>query len=233
MKHSPRRATSLHAQTRRVCAVLTILLMHPLACPRADAQADKTAERNARRAQLQMQELKQQLDAALAAKTQAEAAKAEAEKRQQADAQAVTRLSSALKKTETARKALMTDKAELSTRVAALQGEFSDSQRGTAQTLADKERDFAAQIKTREAAQGQLQTRFDQQLAAVAECSSKNERLVALGAELLERYRKKDFAAVLSQNEPVLGLGDVQMFNLVQDYRDRTDAERFRAASRR
>ncbi|MBC7956230.1 MAG: hypothetical protein H7Y33_10220, partial [Cytophagales bacterium] len=59
------------------------------------------------------------------------------------------------------------------------------------------------------------------------ECSAKNERLVKISAELLDRYRSKSVADVLSQRDPVLGLGDVQMFNLVQEYRDKADAERF------
>jgi len=54
--------------------------------------------------------------------------------------------------------------------------------------------------------------------------------LVVLGAGLLQLYRDKGLREITRQQEPLLGLGDVQMFNLVQDYRDKTDAERFRPA---
>ena len=53
---------------------------------------------------------------------------------------------------------------------------------------------------------------------------------MVLGAGLLQRYRDKGLREITRQQEPLLGLGDVQMFNLVQDYRDKTDAERFRPA---
>jgi hypothetical protein len=45
--------------------------------------------------------------------------------------------------------------------------------------------------------------------------------------ELLNRYRNKSVTDVIKQRDPVLGMGDVEMFNIVQDYRDKADAERF------
>ena len=65
------------------------------------------------------------------------------------------------------------------------------------------------------------QRKHDTQVAQLGECSAKNERLVKLSAELLDLYRNKGVGDVLNQRDPVLGLGDVQMFNLVQEYRDK------------
>ena len=66
-----------------------------------------------------------------------------------------------------------------------------------------------------------------QQARLVTECSSKNDRLVLLNAELLESWRGKGVFDALRQREPVLGLGAVQMFNRAQDYRDKAETERF------
>jgi hypothetical protein len=71
------------------------------------------------------------------------------------------------------------------------------------------------------------QQRFGEQARLVTTCTDKNERLVKLSAELLTRWQGKGVMDTLRQREPVLGLFDVQMFNLVQDYRDKTENEKF------
>ena len=38
--------------------------------------------------------------------------------------------------------------------------------------------------------------------------------------------RRKGFVDVARQRDPLLGLGDVDMYNLVQDYHDRIGAEK-------
>jgi hypothetical protein len=47
--------------------------------------------------------------------------------------------------------------------------------------------------------------------------------------ELLDRYRGKTVSDVVKQKEPLLGLGEVAAFDMLQDYRDKIDAERFTA----
>jgi hypothetical protein len=66
----------------------------------------------------------------------------------------------------------------------------------------------------------------DEQTQFLAECSARNERLVLIGGELLRLYRDKGVVDVVRQREPVLGLGEVQLFEAAQTYRDRIDAER-------
>jgi hypothetical protein len=68
--------------------------------------------------------------------------------------------------------------------------------------------------------------RFDNEEKSLATCTEHNARLVEVGHELLVRVRQKGFLDIVKQEEPLLGLGDVEMFNLIQAYRDKIDAER-------
>jgi len=111
-----------------------------------------------------------------------------------------------------------------------LQQQVDAAQAEKAKAEADKtaaEKQLAEHAKARDEQQAQAQRRHDEQVAQIADCSNKNERLVKLSAELLERWRTKSVSDVMRQHEPLLGLGDVEMFNLVQEYRDKADAERY------
>ena len=61
----------------------------------------------------------------------------------------------------------------------------------------------------------------------MTECTEKNERLLQLGNTLIERYRDKGVLEALRNREPITGLSGVGEFNLVQDWHDKADAERF------
>jgi chromosome segregation ATPase len=58
-----------------------------------------------------------------------------------------------------------------------------------------------------------------------AACEGDNRKLYQLNVELLERYRKKGVFDALLQHEPVTGLKDVDMQNVIQKYRDEIDAQ--------
>lgn len=184
--------------------------------PGAALAADKNAEKAARRLQLQMQSLQQQVQEAQAAKTRAEADKAALDQRVSAQAQQVARMQGPLRKTRDALKAAEAARATLAATVAALEAQ-----------LAEQTRNAEAATRRHDEQQALSQRQRDEQVALVAECTAKNERLMRLSAELLDRYRDKGVLDALRQRDVVLGLGDVEMFNLVQDYRDKADAERF------
>jgi len=196
-----------------------------LACG-APAQSDRSAERATRRLQLQLQDLQQQVDAAQAAKAKAEADKTAADKQLAEQGQQVTRL-----KGQVGQMAVLQEKlraaeakrAEIEAAKTALEKQLDEQKRSNEAALAAKTRELEG--KTREVAA--LAKVRDDQTVEVAECARKNERLIKLSAELLERWRTKSVSDVLHQKEPVLGLGDVEMFNLVQEYRDKADAERY------
>lgn len=189
----------------------------------AAAQSGDDTKKAARRAQLQMQQLQQQAQEAQAAKAKVESDKAALDKTVVEQSQQMARLRGALPKVQERLKAAEAERSELVAKVAALEKQLAEQKAGAeaAQTSAERN------VKLRDEQQAQLQRRHDAQQAQVGECSAKNERLVKISAELLNRYRNKSVADVLSQRDPVLGLGDVQMFNLVQEYRDKADAERY------
>ena len=198
-----------------------------LNAPAADAQQDKAT----RRLQLQLQSLQQQLQDAQAAKAAADAARAEAEKKLAAQAAELPRSQGALRKSTEALKAGEAVRAALQAQVAALEKQLADDRRQAEEGRAAQVRERSALVKAHEARQAELQARFEGQQSQVAECVDKNQRLVKLGAELIDRYRSKGLTDVLRQNDVLLGLGDVQMFNIVQNYRDQADGMRFSPAA--
>ncbi len=211
--------------------ILLCLLVLGLGLSAPAHAADKTADKAARRLQLQMQNLQQQLQEAQDAKAKAESDKAEVDKQLLEQTEQVTKLTAALRKTGDSLKSSDATRAQLAASVAALDKQLADEKRNHEEATALKARELAAYTRLRDEQQASLQRKHDDQVAQVAECTTKNTKLVRLSGELLERYRGKTVKDVLTQREPVLGLGDVQMFNLVQEYRDRADAERYTPSS--
>ena len=222
---------SVIAVSRVRLAAGALVALAWLAAPGPTWAQDKAQERLVRRLQLQLQSAQQQLQEAQSAKTKAEADKAAVDKQLAEQVQQLGGLKGALGKSSAGLKAAEGERAALGGQLAAANASFEKQ-------LAEAKRadELALAAKSKELAQ--LGTQRDQQLAAaqklredqaaqIGECAGKNDRLVRLGSELLDRYRKKSVADVLKQQDPVLGLGDVQMFNLVQEYRDKADAERY------
>jgi chromosome segregation ATPase len=218
--------TSAQRTRPRAALLLTCALLAGLSGP-AGAQQDRNAERNARRLQLQLQNLQQQLDEAQAARAKLDADNAAAQKALAAQKSEIPRAQGALRKKSEELQASEAARAELASRVDALEKQLAEQKRSSDDALAAKDRTLAQALALHQKQEGELGARFEAQAGQLGECSDKNRRLVTLGAELLDRYRKKGFGEVLRQREPVLGLGDVEMFNLVQDYRDKLDAQRF------
>ena len=214
-------------------AVLLTAVLAGAAAP-ALAQQDRSAEKAARRQQQQMQALQQQVSQAQAEKAKIEQDRerdrAAVDKQLQARSQAAARALAGQRTSDERLKALQAEQQQLAARVAELEKAAEDQRRQAEIALAGKDRELAqaAQAQARlEADRGQWQQRFGEQARAVVECTDKNERLVALSAELLNRWQGKGVFDALREREPVLGWNDVQIFNLVQDYRDKTDSERF------
>jgi chromosome segregation ATPase len=194
------------------------------------AQADRSAEKAVRRQQQQVQALQQQVSQAQAEKAKVEQDRAAIEKQLQGHSQAAARASAAQRAAAEKLKALETEKAQLTARVAELEKAAEAQRLASEQALAGKDRELAqaaVAFKGKEGERAEWQQRFGQQARLVTECSDKNERLLKVSAELLNRWRGKSVIDALRQAEPVLGLNDVQTFNLVQEYRDKAESERF------
>jgi hypothetical protein len=61
-------------------------------------------------------------------------------------------------------------------------------------------------------------------------CEAKNTELAKIGADLLERYRDKSCLDAQAQNEPFTGIARVRLENLMEEYKDRVAASRFKTA---
>jgi chromosome segregation ATPase len=189
--------------------------------------ADKNAERATRRLQLQMQALQQQLQEAQAAQQKVNAEKAEVAKELTQKTQLAAQLKGPLAKATTELKAVTAEREQLSARVQALEKQLTEQRSSHEEALAAKTREGALAVRQREEQQAGVQKRLDEQIAQVAECSVKNLRLLQVSADILDRFRDRSITNVDKLRESLLGLGDVQMFNEVQEYRDKTAAERF------
>ena len=208
--------------------VRSALVALGLALAASCALAEQTpAEKAARRMQLQLQNLQQQLQEAQAAKSKVESDKAAVDQQLGEQTTQAEQLKTSFSKLEARLRASEKARAELTANVKSLEKQLADEKLSHEQALAQKARELAQYTKLRDEQQAQLQRKHDDQVALVAECTSKNGKLLHLNVELLNRYRNKSVTDVIKQREPVLGMGDVEMFNMVQDYRDKADAERF------
>ncbi len=77
-----------------------------------------------------------------------------------------------------------------------------------------------------ERAQSALQETLKSAHAQTTACETKNLALYRFGTELLEHYRDKGVWDALLQKEPVAQLKDVEIENLLAEYRDKLDAAR-------
>jgi hypothetical protein len=207
--------------------VLGLMMCAPLF---ASAQQDRNAEKAQRRLQQQLQQAQQQLTQAQAEKTKAEQDRAALEKKAKGRSQSSARIAAAQRAKDQSLKQALTEKEELSQRVAMIEKTREEERRESGRLLATREREvvLAKQaLKDKEDERVELQARFGEQVRLVTQCGDKNEKLGKLSVELINRYRNKGVFEALAQKEPLIGLKDVQMFNLAQEYRDRAEAERF------
>jgi DNA repair exonuclease SbcCD ATPase subunit len=117
---------------------------------------------------------------------------------------------------------LSKDKVELSAKLQetsrGLQ-EMTKKQAEAMQTLQHKEREikrFEAEL-AHQTRQGEM-------------CQVKNAQLYQINAELMDKYQSKGVFGALLQAEPFTQLKSVEMENLLQEYRDKLDAQRVEVA---
>ncbi len=60
----------------------------------------------------------------------------------------------------------------------------------------------------------------------IALCEDKNKDLYQIGRDLMVRYEKKSCGDALAQKEPFAGLRQVEVENLLEEYRDKLDAQK-------
>jgi len=96
------------------------------------------------------------------------------------------------------------------------------------QTLAARDNELA-QVRSDLEAQGR---NLDASESRNTSCEEKNLTLYRLNVELAERYRNKGFFDAVGQVEPFTQLKNVEIENILQEYRDKFDAERIEPTHR-
>src|SRR5262249_40655120 len=112
----------------------------------------------------------------------------------------------------------------------------SKDKAGLAASLEATRRQLDSETKAREQTQDTLRSReqelervradLEQGVQRAAVCEEKNVKLYGVGMEVLSRYDSKGCWDAVLQAEPFTQLKRVEMENLVEDYRDKLDAQR-------
>lgn len=92
--------------------------------------------------------------------------------------------------------------------------------------LTDKQRETASQLADRDSQMTRLQQELGTSKTVNTSCEGKNLKLYQYSLALLDRYRDKGIWAALAQKDPVFGVNEVGVENVVQEYRDKLDAQK-------
>ena len=199
----------------RVLMVLAIVLCAVLNT--SHAADDKKADREARRAE-QLQQRMQQQQASF------DTEKADLQK-QIGDAKTASdALQAVNQKTSFDLQQTTQERSKLQKTVADLTRQLAEAKKAAETSAAENQQRMTAFAKAREQERMVQNTRFDTKNTALNVCSDKNERLLSLAHQLLQRYQDKNVVDAIRQQEPALGFKDVEIFNEVQDYRGQVDA---------
>ena len=82
------------------------------------------------------------------------------------------------------------------------------------------------QVAARDAQVKEMSLSLEQSRAANASCETKNVMLYGYAEEVLRRYKNKGVWASLSQRDPLFGLKQVDVENVVQEYQLKFDAQK-------
>ncbi len=106
-----------------------------------------------------------------------------------------------------------------------LQKKLDDVSRQVA-ALTREQHEKDAELAARDSQIKQLQQDLQTTKTTVTSCETKNKQLYVYSQDLLERYKKKGVWSALAQKEPVFGLKEVGVENVVQEYHDKLTSER-------
>jgi len=99
--------------------------------------------------------------------------------------------------------------------------------------LAEANQQIAALTAQQEDAAGKLkrtQQELDTSRASNASCEAKNLQLYHYSQELMTRYQQKGVWAALSQKEPLTGIKEVGIENVLQEYQQKLDSQKIKPA---
>lgn len=95
------------------------------------------------------------------------------------------------------------------------------------QEMTKKQAEAMLTLQHKEQEIKRFEAEVSRQTRQVESCEAKNSRLYQINAELMDKYQSKGVFGALLQAEPFTQLKSVEVENLLQEYRDKLDAENF------
>jgi chromosome segregation ATPase len=93
------------------------------------------------------------------------------------------------------------------------------------------QRETSGKLRLSESDALALRSSLGAEQAERGRCEANNIALYQHGRELMQMYQDKGVVSSLRQREPMLGLGQVKMENLLEEYRDKLDAQKRKPAA--
>lgn len=118
--------------------------------------------------------------------------------------------------------------AESSKQLAEMSGKYQESDKKL-QQLTRLQAETKQALQQAQQQNRQLNSDVSHQLGERKICEQKNTKLYQLSVELMEKYKSKTAMDAMRQAEPFTQLERVRVENLLQEYRDRADAENITA----
>lgn len=205
-----------------------LILALGVIAPTIDAADNKKASRERealRRAQQQLQ-LLQQEKSALAQRESTLTAELEDAKQRAGALGATVEKAEARSQSSIAEAArLRKELASVSADRDAIRQRLTDAEAKIAATAAAHAQSDA-QLKLAQRSAEQLKHDGEQKAQAIQSCENKNRKLYQLNVELVNRFNNRTAFDALLEAEPFTQLKRVEIENLLEEYRDKVDAER-------
>jgi chromosome segregation ATPase len=157
-------------------------------------------------------------------------AKAETEQKLQAATKQIDAAKSGTKAAQATQASLQTQLQAAQSAQAGLERRYNDVNERLAASNS-KLVDTSKQLAARDAELEVVKQGLEQSKTANLSCENKNIALYGYAEEVLKGYKNKGVWASLSQKEPVFGLKEVDVENVVQEYQLKFDSQRVKAAN--
>jgi len=203
-----------------------LTLMVVLSCMVPTGATADTDAKNSREREM-LRRAQEALRQSQADNSDLEQRKAEAERKLK-DAQ--DQIEAARNASKSAQAALRTQSQAAATTQADLTRQLDEAHRQLA-ALGARQQETATQLAAREAQLKETQQDLASSRAATSSCEAKNLKLYEYSQDLVQRYQKKGVWAALSQKEPVLGIGEVGVQNVVEEYREKFDSQQIKTSA--
>jgi chromosome segregation ATPase len=124
---------------------------------------------------------------------------------------------------QTAQQTAQSRQTELEARLMQINNQLEHSQQ--------QERETAATLAARQTELDQTKLQLGQSRTATQLCEAKNVKLYSYAEQALQLYKKKGVWASLRQSDPVLGLKEVDVENVVQEYQLKYESQKINPRS--